>query len=99
MTKFIQIVEFQSSRADEIAALAEEMRARRDVGTVRRLAMTADRDRPGHYRSIIEFDSYNDAMENSSRPETTEFAAQMAKLCDAPPTFVNLDVLDSWQAT
>ena len=99
MTKFIQIVEFQSSRGDEISALAEEMRARRDAGTVRRGTLTADRDRPGHYRSIIEFDSYNDAMENSSRPETTEFAAQMAKLCDAPPTFVNLDVLDSWQAT
>jgi len=31
-------------------------------------------------------------MENSNRPETGEFAAQMAKLCDGPPKFYNLDV-------
>ena len=55
----------------------------------------SDRDRPGYYFSIIEFDSYEEAMENSNRPETSEFAAQMAKLCDGPPTFRNLDVVDT----
>ena len=99
MAKFIQIVEFQSSRIDEIRALGEDMRSQRDAGTVRGGSITADRDRPGHYRTIIEFDSYDEAMQNSARPETTEFASQMAKLCDGPPTFANLDVLDSWQAT
>jgi hypothetical protein len=37
-------------------------------------------------------DPYESAMENSNRPETAEFAAGMAKLCDGPPTFYNLDV-------
>ena len=32
-------------------------------------------------------------MENSNRPETGEFAAFLAKLCDGPLTFRNLDVL------
>ena len=32
-------------------------------------------------------------MENSNRPGTAEFAAQLAKLCDGPPTFRNLDVI------
>ncbi|MGQ0778604.1 MAG: hypothetical protein ACT4NY_30030 [Pseudonocardiales bacterium] len=45
---------------------------------------------------IVEFDSYESAMENSNRPETREFSAQMTKLCDGPPTFYNLDV---WQST
>ena len=97
MTKFVQIVEFQSSRIDEITALAEQMRSQRDRGTARRGTMTADRDRPGHYRSIIEFDSYDDAMANSALPETSAFASAMAALCDGPPTFSNLDVLDSWE--
>ena len=35
---------------------------------------------------------YEAAMENSNRPETAEFAAQLAQLCDGPPTFRNLDV-------
>jgi hypothetical protein len=31
-------------------------------------------------------------MENSRRPDTSEFAEQLANLCDGPPTFRNLDV-------
>lgn len=31
-------------------------------------------------------------MENSARPETSDFAARMAALCDSPPVFRNLDV-------
>jgi hypothetical protein len=31
-------------------------------------------------------------MENSKRPETAQFAEQMQKLCDGPPTFRNLDI-------
>jgi hypothetical protein len=31
-------------------------------------------------------------MENSNRPETSQFAEQMQKLCDGPPKFYNLDV-------
>ena len=32
-------------------------------------------------------------MENSHRPTTAEFAAFLSGICDAPPTFHNLDVL------
>lgn len=100
MAKFIQIIEYQSSRIDEIRALGEEFRSQqRDPGSAARITVTADRDRPGHYRTIAEFNSYEEAMENSRRPETDEFASQMAKLCDGPPSFGNLDVLDSWQTT
>jgi len=32
-------------------------------------------------------------MANSNMAETGEFAAQLASLCDGPPTFRNLDVV------
>ena len=41
---------------------------------------------------IVEFPSYDEAMANSNLPQTSEFAAKLASLCDGPPTFRNLDV-------
>lgn len=93
MAGFIQIVEFQTSRIEEIHARAEQRRPDMAAGsTARRVTFTADRDQPGYYLTIIEFDSYESAMENSSRPETGEMAAALAELCDGPPKFYNLDV-------
>ncbi|QDW28660.1 hypothetical protein FFF93_001810 [Arthrobacter sp. KBS0702] len=93
MARFVQIIEFQSSRIDEIEALGRPSRTDGDTApTFRRILNTADRDRPGTYLTIVEFDSYESAMENSARPETSDFAARMAALCDSPPVFRNLDV-------
>ncbi|MGI9034310.1 MAG: hypothetical protein DLM54_04550 [Acidimicrobiales bacterium] len=92
MAGFVQIIEFQTSRIGEIDALIEEMRAKGGPMAMRRAALTADRDRPGYYLSILEFDSYEEAMENSNRPEVTEMSARMGSLCDGPPRFYNLDV-------
>ena len=95
MSSFVQIVEFHTSRIDELRTLAEEMNPQ-SGGPMLRRTVTADRDRPGHYFTILEFDSYESAMEASTRPQTSEFAARMAALCDAPPMFHNLEVLDTW---
>lgn len=96
MAGFIQIVEYTTSRPDEVKAVSDEFRdRRRDSDTesmVVRGTVTADRDRPGVYLSIVEFASYEEAMANSQRPETTEFAEAMSQLCDGPPRFYNLDV-------
>jgi hypothetical protein len=100
MAGFIQIIEMQSSRFDEIEELLNEIRSRLDDGrpsSPLRGTTTADRDRPGYYVNIVEFDSYEAAMENSSRPEVGELSARLAKLCDAPPKFYNLDVRNTWQ--
>jgi hypothetical protein len=35
-------------------------------------------------------------MENSNHPATSEFSQKMMTLCDGPPKFYNLDVLESW---
>ncbi|HVE63089.1 MAG TPA: hypothetical protein VNB94_04745 [Mycobacteriales bacterium] len=92
--KFIQVIEYQTSRFEEINALVEKHRANSDAGSGPiRGTVGLDRDRPNTYVSLIEFESYEKAMENSNKPETTELAKQMAELCDAPPKFYNLDVV------
>jgi hypothetical protein len=97
---FVQIIEMQTSRIDEVEALIRELRDRLDDGrssSPRRGVMTADRDRQGLYLSVVEFDSHEAAMENSTRPEVNEYAGRLAKLCDSPPKFYNLDVREIWQ--
>jgi quinol monooxygenase YgiN len=90
---FIQIIEAQSDRIDEIEQLADEYeQATSGKRTVQRTTVTTDRDRPGTFLVIAEFASYEDAMRNSELPETQQLAEQIAKLCSAPPAFRNLDV-------
>ena len=55
--------------------------------------MTKDRDRENTYLTIVRFPSYEAAMENSQREDTTAMSGRMAELMDGPPTFRNLDVL------
>lgn len=102
MAGFIQIIEFQTSRIEDFEAIDGEARRRLDDGsptTPVRITVTADSDRPGYYMSIVEFESREAAMANSSRAEVGEFASQLTKLCDSPPRFYNLDVRDLWQPT
>ncbi|MGB9376995.1 MAG: hypothetical protein WCB04_05705 [Mycobacteriales bacterium] len=100
MAGFVQIIEFETSRIDEVRALAAEFRDEQDGarnGMVVRGTFGSDRDRPGHHVNIVEFESYEKAMENSNRPETSKFAARLAELCDSPPKFTNLDVEERWE--
>ena len=94
MAGFIQIIEFKTSRFDEVQKLSDEMSSREPGETdPTRVTVSADRDRPNTYITIAEFPSYEIAMKNSNRPETSEFSAKMAELCDGPATFYNLDLV------
>ncbi|HZQ26132.1 MAG TPA: hypothetical protein VFA94_00415 [Acidimicrobiales bacterium] len=92
---FIQIIEYRTTRPDEIAALMDGWTSdAANVGTAVRSVATRDRDGDGTtYVHMVEFPSYEAAMENSNRPETSAFAEQMMKLCEGPATFRNLDVV------
>jgi hypothetical protein len=94
MSGFIQIVTYSTSRIDEIRAAGKNFGAGASGGP-NRVIVTANRDTPNKYATIVEFDSYDSAMEHSKRPETGEFAAQMMSMCDGPPMFYNLDVIES----
>jgi hypothetical protein len=92
---FVQIIEFRTSRIDDMRALAEEWeKATAGKHTARRRVMVQDRDHPGRYFNIVFFDSYEEAMRNSALPETDAFSQKMMALGDGPPTFYNLDVID-----
>ncbi|MDX3002090.1 hypothetical protein PWY87_10445 [Kribbella solani] len=97
MAGFVQIIEYRTSKPDEIATLMEEFRAKRvaanDGPAPVRTTACADRDVPGRYFAIVEFGSYEEAMENSGRSDTSEFSARMMELCDGPGTFYNLDLV------
>ncbi len=93
---FIQIIELTTSRADEMDALFQEWLARTEgKRTATRVVLTRDRDRPNTYVEIVEFPSYAQVMANSDLSETAEVAARLAQLCDGPPTFRNLDLLQN----
>ena len=91
---FIQIIEFGTSRIDDVLALDKEWEAATQGSRTTVRALTcADKDNPGRYMAIVEFESYEDAMRNSDLPATQEVAQKYAALCDGPPRFINLDVL------
>lgn len=92
MSGFFQIIEWKTSRYDEVEQLNDEWRKRFPTMGPSRIVVGADRDNAGSYMTVVEFDSYEDAMKNSADPATSEFAEKMGKLCDGPPTFHNLDV-------
>ena len=92
---FVQIIEFRTSKFDEMAKLGDEWQAA--IGPdrkARRRLLCKDRDNTGRYFNVVLFDSYEQAMENSKHPVTEEFSKKMMALDDGPPTFYNLDVVD-----
>lgn len=91
---FIQMIEFKTTQIDELnRAIDAWLEATEGKRAATRSTQTGDRDAENTYVQIVEFPTYEDAMANSNLPETGEFAAQLAALCDGPPTFRNLDVL------
>src|SRR5579862_744217 len=93
--KFVQTIEFTTTRIEEVMALDkkwEEATAGKRTATGMRI--TKDRDRPNTYLWVIEFPSADAAAKNNDLPETAEIAEQMAKLCDGEPIFRNLDLLE-----
>ena len=91
--KFVQLIEFKTGDIEAFNRTLDEWLAKTSgVRRATRAVQGRDRDHDRTYIHIVEFPSYEAAMANSNQPETTEFAAQLAKLCDSPPTFRNLDV-------
>lgn len=92
MAGFVQIIEFESSRIEEFEALTQKLETEQGEALLASKAtVTEDRDRPGHYVVLVEFPSYESAMENSNDPVTVRYAAEMARLV-GEPVFRNLDV-------
>jgi quinol monooxygenase YgiN len=90
---FLQFIEFQTDKIDEYTATVEEwIKESASWRSSTRSTLSQDRDRPGTYVQIVEFPTYEAAMENSKRPETAELSKRLAALCKGEPSFRNLDV-------
>ncbi|OII59930.1 hypothetical protein BJP40_29015 [Streptomyces sp. CC53] len=94
--RFTQILDFETDRMDEIRALMDEWGAEnepQDHGPSRSMILK-DRDNPGRYYVVVEFDSYEEAMRNNDDPRTSEMAQRLESLCSRPTRFLNCDVLE-----
>ncbi len=81
--QFIQVIEYRTSRFDEMQALGREWEAAAQSRTkARRRVLVHDRDDANHYLNIVFFDSYEEAMENSNDPVTQQFAGKLMALVD-----------------
>lgn len=95
LVAFVQIIDFQTSKFDELKKVGDEWEAAAgNESKARRRVMCQDRDNPGRYVNIVFFDSYEEAMENSNLPVTQEFSQKMMALADGAPSFYNLDVVE-----
>jgi quinol monooxygenase YgiN len=92
---FIQIIDFRTSKYDELSSLDSEWRsATEGKRTLRRSIVARDRSDPDRYVVLAFFDDYESAMANSEMPETIAFAAKMMALTDGQATFVDFDVIE-----
>ncbi len=93
MAGFVQIMEFETSRIDELETLMKSFQEMRgDALLASKATITEDRHRPGHYFVIVEFDSYEEAMRNSDDPVTGEYAEKINALLSGERIFHDLDV-------
>src|SRR4051794_14015200 len=91
---FIQMVEFSTSRIDELNAFFDGWITRTEGQRIpHRALLQADRDAGNRYVLTVEFVSHEQGMLNSARPQTAEFAAFLNEIADGPLGFCNLDVL------
>jgi hypothetical protein len=94
--EFVQVIEYETSKYDEVRAIGEEFAERRRTAGGPKptsILLCQDRDRPNTYATIARFASYEEAMQNSESPDTSEMAGRIAALCDNM-RFYNLDVVD-----
>lgn len=91
---FIQIIEYQTTRPEEMHTLMDEWITKTEGRrTATHVVVGRDRDRANTYIAFVSFPSYDDGMRNSELPDTREFSARVMALCDGEPIFRNLDVV------
>jgi hypothetical protein len=95
---FVQLVVYGTNEIEKVKAMAERYREEtKGRSKVRRVTVGADRDAPGRYATIVEFDSFEDAQANNDLPETQAFAEEMGRLADGPVAYHNLDVVQRYE--
>ena len=94
MAEFVQIIEFETDKVDELRRLEHELRNAGGEMRISNGMMAKDRDKPNSYVVMVEFPSYEAAEANNNDPRTQEFAAKMQQLASSKTTFHNLDLIE-----
>jgi hypothetical protein len=90
----VQILEFDTKRADEVGSLMNEWRTQtQGKSPVKHAIVAKHHARSNHYVAILEFPTYEDAQRNSKLPETEQFNTRMAKLCEGSVVLADYDVI------
>lgn len=97
---FTQIIEV---RADSPTALEDHVGAyhateKDRAPGYRGARVLEDGDRPGTYLIEVDFNSAEEAKQNSARPETDEWARKLKSLIAGEPTYRNLNELCSTES-
>jgi len=90
---FIQVIQGKSSKREEVRQLSDSWVSENGGGAPGWLGGTYGFTDNDDFFAVVRFESREKATENSQRPETDEFAGRMAALCDGPPSFYNLDIV------
>ncbi len=91
---FVQVISYTTDRRAEMdAALAQWLEDTQDVRRARKRLLLRDRDVAHRYCEVVFFDSYEDAMHNSSLPATGALSRAFAELVDGDFHFQNFDVV------
>jgi hypothetical protein len=92
---FIQIIEFRTSKFDEVQALDHKWEQDTEgTRTLRRSIVCRDRNDPKRHLVLAFFDSAESAQVNADLPATTDFAKRVEELVEAPLEFWDLDVVE-----
>jgi hypothetical protein len=91
---FVQIISYTTTqRAEMDAALEQWLEDTQDVRRARKRLLLQDRDEPHRYCEVVFFDSYEDAMHNSTLPATGALSRRFAELVEDEFHFENFDVV------
>lgn len=90
---FIQTITIVTDDVDAVESILDEwITTTTGERTAQRATLTTDRDHPDTFMQIVEFPSYDAAMENSRLAQTGRLADRLGQVCKAQPVFHNLDV-------
>ncbi|MEU5519127.1 ester cyclase [Streptomyces sp. NPDC093250] len=91
---FVQLIDCRTNQFEEMDRLMDQwVEQTQGKRTATHAMVGKDHSDPGHVVEIVEFPSYEEAMQNSQLPETNQIFREMVDLCDGMPTFTDLEVV------
>ncbi|MBC2904757.1 ester cyclase [Streptomyces sp. PSKA01] len=91
---FVQLIDCKTSNVDQLNRLMDSwVEATQGKRTATHSIVGRDRSDSAHVVEIVEFPSYEEAMQNSNLPETNRIFEELVAACEETPTFTDLDVV------